>query len=327
MSTPPIVASLLACPVQTTRLQLRQLQLSDQEAVYRLVNNPEVSKQTARIPYPYTIAMAGEWIAAVPERVSEGEYVWVIIEKNSQQLVGCISFIWEFAQKEAVVGYWLGQPFWGKGYMSEALAAIVEHAFIFLPIQQLQAHVRQENFSSKQVLKKNGFQPIGSKVEYFPVRQENVELDTYSLSRDNWFKRQISPVPILLVGAAILLNEGHQILLAQRPAGKAMAGLWEFPGGKINPGETPEQAVIRELFEELDITVKEACLAPFTFASHRYRAFHLLMPVFVCRRWQGEVRGKEGQQLQWVATNQLSRYPMPPADIPLIAPIRDFLGK
>lgn len=327
MSTPPIVASLLACPIETTRLQLRQLQPEDQEAIYQLLNNPEVAKQTARIPYPYTRAMAGEWIAAMPERVKDGEYVWAIVEKKQQKLIGCISFVWEFAQKEAEVGYWLGQPFWGKGYMTEALAAVVEHAFIFLPIRQLQANVRQNNGSSKQVLEKNGFQRSGSKVEYFPIRQENVELDIYHLSRDQWLQRQPSPAPILLVGAAILLNENHQILLAQRPAGKPMAGLWEFPGGKINAGETPEQAVIRELYEELDITVKELCLAPFTFASHRYRSFHLLMPVFVCRRWQGEIKGKEGQQLKWVETNKLARYPMPPADIPLIAPIRDFLGK
>jgi len=115
------------------------------------------------------------------------------------------------------------------------------------------------------------------------------------------------------------------VLLAERPAGKSMAGLWEFPGGKVEPGERPEQCLIRELNEELGITVKEECLAPFAFASHDYGDFHLLMPLFLCRRWEGIVQPQEGQRITWVFTRDLSKYPVPPADVSLIAQLRDFL--
>src|SRR5690348_17488224 len=117
------------------------------------------------------------------------------------------------------------------------------------------------------------------------------------------------PLPVVLVVAVALVDSDGRVLLAQRPAGKSMAGLWEFPGGKVQDGETPEHALIRELKEELDIDVTEACLAPLTFASHRYEAFHLLMPLYVCRRWKGTVTAREGQALKWVRAPQLAEYP------------------
>jgi 8-oxo-dGTP diphosphatase len=130
---------------------------------------------------------------------------------------------------------------------------------------------------------------------------------------------------VILVVAVALVDADGRVLLAQRPAGKAMAGLWEFPGGKVNPGEAPEAALIRELKEELDIDVAEACLAPLTFASHRYETFHLLMPLYVCRRWNGTVAAREGQSLAWVRPQKLDQYAMPPADKPLVAMLRDLL--
>lgn len=131
--------------------------------------------------------------------------------------------------------------------------------------------------------------------------------------------------PIVLVAACALIDGDRRVLLAQRPAGKPMAGLWEFPGGKVEPNETPEQAVIRELAEELAITTKAECLAPLTFASHAYPDFHLLMPLFVCRRFQGTPRPAEGQALKWVWPRDLRDYPMPPADAPLIPALIDLL--
>jgi 8-oxo-dGTP diphosphatase len=131
--------------------------------------------------------------------------------------------------------------------------------------------------------------------------------------------------PILTVVAVALVDADGRILLAQRPEGKPLAGLWEFPGGKIAPGESPEGALIRELDEELGIDVAEACLAPLTFASHRYDAFHLLMPLYVCRRWKGTPQAREGQRLAWVRPERLREYPMPPADKPLIAMLQDLL--
>ena len=135
----------------------------------------------------------------------------------------------------------------------------------------------------------------------------------------------IADVPIILVSAVALVDIDGRVLIAQRPEGKSMAGLWEFPGGKVDPGETPEQALIRELQEEIGIDVTENCLAPFTFASHRYDDFHLLMPLYVCRVWEGSVVAREGQTLKWVRALALKDYPMPPADVPLIAMLRDLL--
>ena len=132
-------------------------------------------------------------------------------------------------------------------------------------------------------------------------------------------------VKIVLVAACALVDVDGRVLVARRPEGKPLAGLWEFPGGKVERGETPEASLIRELKEELGIDVSEACLAPLTFASHAYESFHLVMPLYVCRRWSGLVQPLEGQELAWVAPARLSGYPMPPADIPLIAQLRDLL--
>ncbi len=129
----------------------------------------------------------------------------------------------------------------------------------------------------------------------------------------------------VLVSAVALIDVDGRILLTQRPEGKSMAGLWEFPGGKIEPGETPEAALIRELHEELGINTWASCLAPLTFASHSYPDFHLLMPLFACRKWEGIVQGREGQALKWVRAADLRSYSMPPADIPLIPILRDWL--
>ena len=132
--------------------------------------------------------------------------------------------------------------------------------------------------------------------------------------------------PILLVAAAALIDADNRVLIAKRPEGKSLAGLWEFPGGKVSPGETPEEALRRELKEELSIDVCETCLAPFTFASHAYKDFHLLMPLFICRNWDGEMEPQEGQEVKWVRAARLADYPMPPADAPLIPWLRDLLG-
>lgn len=134
-----------------------------------------------------------------------------------------------------------------------------------------------------------------------------------------------APLPTVLVVAVALIDVDGRVLIAKRPQGKTLAGLWEFPGGKVEPGERPEQALIRELKEELDIDVKESCLAPFVFASHAYDSFHLLMPLYLCRRWEGVVAAREHDALAWVKPNKLSDYPMPPADEPLVAWLRDLL--
>ena len=130
---------------------------------------------------------------------------------------------------------------------------------------------------------------------------------------------------LLLVAACALVDTDGRVLVCQRPEGKALAGLWEFPGGKLEPGETPEACLIRELKEELAISVTAACLAPFVFASHGYDGFHLLMPLYLCRRWEGVVQALEHPQIRWVRPSQMAELPMPPADAPLVAYLRDFL--
>mgnify|MGYP001768402657 CR=1 FL=1 len=131
---------------------------------------------------------------------------------------------------------------------------------------------------------------------------------------------------LLLVVAVALIDEGNRVLISKRPEGKQLAGLWEFPGGKLEPGETPEQAVVRECREELGIEVCETCLAPLTFASHSYDDFHLLMPLYICRNWDGDISPQEGQEIAWARANRLQTYPMPPADVPLLPALRDLLS-
>ena len=137
--------------------------------------------------------------------------------------------------------------------------------------------------------------------------------------------RHMADIKLTLVVACALVDADNRVLIAQRPQGKALAGLWEFPGGKLESGERPEATLIRELHEEIGITVKEACLAPLTFVSHAYDDFHLLMPLYICRRWEGDVVAREGQKLAWVRANKLRDYQMPPADIPLIPHLIDLL--
>ena len=134
-----------------------------------------------------------------------------------------------------------------------------------------------------------------------------------------------SPKPLLLVVAAALVDADGRVLICQRPEGKALAGLWEFPGGKVEAGETPEACLIRELHEELGITVTKSCLAPFVFASHAYDGFHLLMPLYLIRRWEGVIVAREHKAMAWVTPNAMSSYPMPPADAPLVAWLRDLI--
>lgn len=161
---------------------------------------------------------------------------------------------------------------------------------------------------------------LGGELSFLPLRERL----GFPLTKEEW-RICHETRHILLVAAAVLIDSDGRILLARRPQGKSMAGLWEFPGGKINAYETPEQALIRELHEELGIEISANCLTPLTFASHDYDTFHLLMPLFLCRVWLGIPQGRENQTLAWVSSGNLTNYPMPPADLPLIAHIRESI--
>ncbi|MEO8716391.1 MAG: NUDIX domain-containing protein, partial [Acetobacteraceae bacterium] len=202
-----------------------------------------------------------------------------------------------------------------------------------LDLDRLEANVATDNPASAAVLRRIGFRQTGVGTEFFLSRDAETPVWRFEATRDDLFGHaepatQVAAgglPPLLLVAACALIDRDGRVLLARRPEGKRMAGLWEFPGGKLDPGETPEAALIRELHEELGIDVSADCLAPFAFASHTYDRFHLLMPLFLCRRWKGIPRPQEGQTLTWVRPEKLADYPMPPADKPLIPLLRGFL--
>jgi len=313
--------------LRTTRLTLRPLAPEDAPAFHRLINDWEICRRLPDAPFPYPAELAGQWIdAAAQDREARKAEQFALVETATDTLIGVAGLRLNKGQKSAELGYWLGRAHWQKGLGLEAVLRLVEWAFAVLPIEQLTATVAADNDVSERILRKLGFAPTGKGSKNFQCRPgEKRPVHHYALARETPGPKTTAPQRTLLVVAAALIDAKGRVLLARRPEGKKMAGLWEFPGGKMEQGETPEFALARELREELGITVAPDALAPFVFASHAYESFHLLMPVFLCRRWQGEPHGREGQALAWVAPHALVEYPMPPADRPLIPMLRDFL--
>ncbi|GGC62229.1 hypothetical protein GCM10011504_45600 [Siccirubricoccus deserti] len=320
-------------PLRTARLILRPLALEDAAPLHRLVNDWEVAKTLARVPFPYPRELADEWIASTWVQMAEGE-AWHLAIEAAGTLVGCVGLTLDRpgggqpggppGGKGAELGYWVGRPSWGQGLAPEAAGALSRWAIESLGLSTIHASALRDNLRSQAVLRRIGLQPAGEAMQPFLSRGGPMPVLLFRGGKAE-LQAAVPPKPVVLVAAVALIDPDGRILLAQRPPGKPMAGLWEFPGGKVDPGETPERALIRELKEELDIDVTEACLGPFTFASHAYEKFHLLMPLYLCRRWGGQVRGMEGQTLAWVRPQKLAEYPMPPADVPLVAMLRDFL--
>ncbi|WP_240782490.1 bifunctional GNAT family N-acetyltransferase/(deoxy)nucleoside triphosphate pyrophosphohydrolase [Roseococcus sp. SYP-B2431] len=308
-------------PIVTARLVLRRLVPGDAADVTRLVNDYSVAGNLARVPFPYREQLALDWIASAGEQIDSGDAYHLAITREGA-LVGCIGLT---LKRNALpeIGYWIGRKFWGQHLAREAGAALLGWAERSLGIKEVEASALTDNLASQSVLRHLGFVENGPGVQQFLSRNRNMPVVM--------FRRVAAPPkppaakPILLVVACALVDSEGRILLAQRPAGKPMAGLWEFPGGKLDEGETPEAALIRELREELSIETQESCLSPLFFASHSYEKFHLLMPLYICRKWQGRVVATEGQALAWVRPGKLADYPMPPADVPLVALLRDFL--
>ncbi len=308
----------------TARLHLRALEPGDASAVFRLVNDYSVAGNLARVPFPYREQIARDWIGSTAEQAARGEGFHLAITMGGA-LIGCIGLTMNRANAgEAELGYWVGRKFWGQGFAREAARALLEWGFATLGLDRVVASALTDNPASQSVLRACGFAQTGQDVQEFMSRNRAMPVLLFEMAKP----RDAAPaaaLPILLVVACALVDGDGRVLLAQRPEGKALAGMWEFPGGKLHPGETPEAALIRELREELDIDVTAACLAPLTFASHQYESFHLLMPLFVCRRWRGTMRGREGQALAWVRPNKMADYPMPPADRPLVAMLQEML--
>ncbi|MCL2429106.1 MAG: 8-oxo-dGTP diphosphatase MutT [Alphaproteobacteria bacterium] len=336
-------------PLETERLRLRPLRPGDADELHRLVNDWAVTRMLAVVPFPYPRSLADEWITSTEAALADGTgYHLAITGREAEEtLVGVVSLKIEAKTRTATLGYWVGQHFWGRGVATEAARRLARWGFANLHLDRLVADVATDNPASAAVLRRIGFRQTGDGRKPFLARATEVDVLQFEATRDDLFgvpdpglpnrERSGDPLaatvaegadgakPILLVAACALIDPDGRVLLARRPEGKTMAGLWEFPGGKLAPGETPERALIRELKEELGIDVASACLAPFAFASHEYERFHLLMPLYLCRRWRGRAQSREGQALAWVRPEKLADYPVPPADKPLIPLLRDLL--
>jgi 8-oxo-dGTP diphosphatase len=288
----------------------------------RFAGDADVARMTAFIPHPFSDKDANDFLAkaAIEEQAGKAR-VFAIERREQAGLIGCIAFATHGAAAE--VSYWLGKPFWRHGLGTEAVAATIDFVLGDPAIAEVTAQVMDENRASARLLEKVGFDfrgagtGCGGRCSGRPIR-------LYALARDKWTARQRAK-PTVLVAAVALIDADGRVLIARRPAGKSMAGLWEFPGGKVKPGELPEAALIRELKEELAVDIAESCLAPLTFVSHVYDDFHLLMPLYACRVWKGTPTPREGQEVKWVRPLRLADYPMPPADAPLVAMLRDLL--
>ena len=319
-------------PLATERLSLRPLRPDDAEAIHRLVNDWEVVRMLSQLPFPYPRDLADKWIASTLEQMERGSGYHLAItgqEDGQEMLIGCIGLRLDLTPKVGSLGYWIGRRFWRLGVASEAAARLSRWALANLDVERLEAHVAVDNPASGAVLVRAGFREVGKGEENFLARGGKHPVIRYEATREDLFEGAVPEAgaerKLVLVAACALIDADGRVLLTRRPEGKAMAGLWEFPGGKLEPGESPEEAVIRELQEELGIDVASNCLAAFAFASHQYEKFNLLMPLFLCRRWNGRPQGREGQALAWVRPDKLADYPMPAADKPLIPLLRDFL--
>lgn len=321
-------------PLTTERLALRLYRAEDAAELHRLINDWEVCRTLAAVPFPYSRQTAEEWIASTRLSRAEGSALHLAItgqEGAEEVLVGGAGLRINLAERSARLGYWVGRRYWGHGVASEAARRLAQWAMANLEIDRLEANVATDNPGSITVLRRIGMRHVGEGVENFVARGGERRVLRFEATRADLFGEpepgpsEDGSKPLLLVAACALVDIDGRVLLARRPEGKKMAGLWEFPGGKLDPGETPEAALIRELKEELGIDVAAACLAPLAFASHAYAGFHLLMPLFVCRRWRGQLVGREGQTLAWVHKDRLGEYRMPEADRPLVPLLRDFL--
>jgi 8-oxo-dGTP diphosphatase len=308
-------------PLGTSRLRLRPPAAGDAAAVAALAGEWEVARFTAFIPHPYAESDAHEFIVvAARKRALRQEMIYVLERRVEGDVIGAVG-----VAAGGEIGYWIGKPFWGQGYAAEAVKCLLGLAFDGLELAGVHADVMAENAASARVLEKAGFTRLGERTgSCCQGRCAGRATVAFEMTAESW-RAAREARPTVLVVAVALIDADGRVLIAKRPAGKSMAGLWEFPGGKVHAGETPEAALVRELNEELDIDITESCLAPFTFASHAYADFHLLMPLYLCRVWKGDLTPREGQVLKWVQPNTLRDYPMPPADEPLVAMLRDFL--
>lgn len=308
----------------TADLRLRSPVPSDAPDIAEIANDPEIAKWTAELPNPYGIQDAQAFITKAAQSKDAGKEITLVMERlRDGAIVGVINL--SLDGEHGSLGYWIARAHWGKSYATQAVHRLTRLFFQNPQANCLCAYVMEANKASARVLDKAGF-VARTDISCCTSggRCQNVPVVLYNMMRGSWRVLKAAR-PRLLVVAAAILDADNRVLLAQRPEGKQMAGLWEFPGGKVDARETPETALLRELKEELGIDAYESCLAPLTFASHDYDVFHLLMPLYVLRQWKGEAQAREGQRLAWVRKERLGEYPMPPADLPLVPILKDWL--
>lgn len=311
-------------PLRSARLRLRPAETADLDALVPLLDDPEVSRFTARIPSPCRRADLDSFLAGAEANRRARRGAALVLERISDGTpIGGLSFD-PGPDGQPDLGCWIARAEWGRGYATEAVRRLLRALFQDLGFARVTAWAHRDNLASQRALARLGLRDQGEAVQPMPAHGGTAPVRRFALDRATWAAAHAAR-PQLLVAAAALVDGDGRVLMTTRPPGKSMAGLWEFPGGKVAPGETPEQALVRELEEELGIDATESCLAPLAFASHDYDSFHLLMPLYVLRVWRGSPQPREGQSLRWVRAARLGDLPMPPADIPLVALLREWV--
>lgn len=323
-------------PLKIDHYTLRLIQAEDLNSIHPVINDWNVVRMLSQVPFPYPKPLLEKWISSVIQEIKTGaSYHFSIIDEETQHIIGCIGLRVDDKDQLGKIGYWIAHKYWGKKIASKALQRISTWALANLNINYIRATAADDNLASIAVLKKCGYQPFGKGKEKFLARAAEQPVSYFLLQREDICpgkspaslhpSSSSTPKKILLVVAGALIDVDGRLLLARRPEGKSMAGMWEFPGGKIEPGETPEAALVRELKEEINVDVSQSCLAPFTFASFEYADFHLLMPLYVCHKWKNLPEPKENQQLAWVTADELDNYLVMEADKPFIPLLKDLL--
>lgn len=322
---------------KTPNLSLRLFGPEHLDFVQKTAAQWEVAQWLAQVPHPYPEDGARTFLTSAEDCFSSGQALrWVVSDRQTGAMLGFVGLDAKAGSDEPWhLGYWFAPEAWGRGVATEAAFHALTFAFWYMELPAIWTGFHVENHASRRVLEKCGFEGwTESSIETvhsgptpsFETTLSRGSFDEFVFSGGCTMQPQLDRnVPVVWVVAAALFNEQDQVLVAQRPKGKALEGLWEFPGGKIEPNEGPEAALIRELKEELGIDVGIGCLAPLTFASFPYPKFHLMMPLYAARKWQGEPKGQERQAIKWVSKFELRDLQMPPADEPLVPVIMDWM--
>lgn len=305
-------------PFTSAQLRFRPLVETDLPRLVELAGENEVARWSTAIPDPFTEDVSRTYLARTQV---ENRIVFALESLATCEFIGCLRI--EIDAGSGYIGYWIGRRYWERDFAGEALKRATRFAFEDLNLDACDAEVMVGDVASERVLEKAGYTIAGEGVGAIGGYEGKLVV-RHHLNRDGWTMHQATK-PTLMVVAVALIDSDGRVLMAKRPDGRKMAGLWEFPGGKVEGGEAPEAALIRELKEELGIDTQESCLAAYTFASHEYEDFRLVMPLYVCRVWKGTPQAREGQDLTWVRPQRMRDYPMPPADEPLIAMLYDLL--